>query len=67
MGDCLMWVCRLIPTFPVVNSFYLEATAQDKYELRKFTKEFDNGTAKVGDANVWSVYNCGGDYAMMMF
>jgi hypothetical protein len=45
LGDCLMWVCRLIPTFPVVNTFYLEAAAAENQSLREFTKEFDNGTA----------------------
>lgn len=66
LGDCLMWVCRLIPTYPVVNTFYLEAVAAENQNLREFTKEFDNGTAQLGDGNPWSVYNCMGDVAMMM-
>jgi len=61
-----MWVSRLIPSYPVINSFYLEATVREKYNLRKFTKEFDHGTAHIGDGNAWSVYNCIGDIAMMM-
>ena len=66
LGDVLMWVCRLIPTFPVVNCFYLEAVAAENHGLRKYTKENDNGTAQLGDGNVWSIYNCSGDFAMMM-
>ena len=66
VADCAMWVLRLLPSYPLVNSLYLESASKSLSELRAFTKAEENGTAKFGESNPWSVFNCIGDLAMQM-
>ena len=67
MGDILMWVSRLLPSYPIVNTLYVEASAKTLDGLRVYTKKSDKGTAKFGDGNPWSIYNCMGDLTMQFF
>jgi hypothetical protein len=67
IADTAMWVMRLFASFPIANSLYVEATSDKLSELRSYTKENDNGTGIFELDGPWSIYNCSGDLAMLMF
>ena len=66
IADLALWVLRLLPSFPLVNSMYIEATNTKLLQLRIYTKEHTKGSAKFGNPSPWAVINCTGDIAMQM-
>lgn len=36
-ADCAMWFFRILPSFPIVNSLYVEASAKALVKLRLYT------------------------------
>lgn len=66
MADLALWVLRLLPSFPMVNSMCIEATNTTLLELRIYTKEHTQGSAKFGNPSPWALINCTGDIAMQM-
>jgi len=67
IGDWLQWIFSGFPNFPLVNSLHIEATAKEFFNLRNYTKQEDNGSAKFSSSeNPWAFSNCTGEILCML-
>jgi hypothetical protein len=48
VADVLMWIFRLLPSYPIANTLFVEASCRSLFKLRNFTKEH-GGTAVHND------------------
>jgi len=62
-ADVLMWFCRLLPSYPIANTLFVEASCKTLFELRNYTKDH-GGTAVHNDLSPWHIRNSMGDFMM---